>query len=52
MRLILKESFLNFNYKHYLQTLAIPMGTKIAVAVSVIFMAHIEKQPLISYKPT
>ena len=33
------------------QTLAIAMGTKMAVAFAVIFMAHIEKQLLTSYKP-
>ena len=51
MRLILKENSLKFNDKHSLQTLAIAMGTKTAVAFAVIFMAHIEKQLLTSYKP-
>jgi len=45
MRLILiKENSLQFNGKHYLQTDGIAMGTKMAVAFAVIFMAHIEKQ--------
>ena len=51
MRLILKEKSLKFNDKHSLQTLAIAMGTNMAVAFAVIFMAHIEKQLLTSYKP-
>ena len=46
MRLILKENSFKFNDKHYLQTHGIAMGTKIAVAFAVIFMAHIEKQLL------
>ena len=39
-----------FNGKHYLQTQRIAMGTKMAVAFAVIFMAHIEKQ-LTHHKP-
>ena len=35
----------------FIQTLAIAMGTKMAVAFAVIFMAHIEKQLLTSYEP-
>ena len=46
MRLILKENSFKFNDKHFLQTHGIAMGTKITVAFSVIFMAHIEKQLL------
>ena len=46
MRLILTENSFKFNDKHYLQTDGIEMGTKMAVAFSVIFMAHIEKQLL------
>ena len=46
MRLILKENSFKFNDKHYLQTHGIAMGTKIAVAFAVIFMAHIKKQLL------
>ena len=46
MRLILKEHSFKFNDKHYLQTHGIAMGTKMAVAFAVIFMAHIEKQLL------
>ena len=42
MRLILKENSFKFNDKHYLQIHGIAMGTKMAVAFSVIFMAHIE----------
>ena len=53
MRLILAENSFKFNDKHYLQTVGIEMGTKMAVAFSVIFMAHIEKQLLNAspYKP-
>ena len=53
MQLILTENSFKFNDKHYLQTDGIEMGTKMAVAFSVIFMAHIEKQLLnaIPYKP-
>ena len=46
MRLILKENSFKFNDKHCLLTLAIAMGTKMAVPFAVIFMAHIEKQLL------
>ncbi|XP_044167639.1 uncharacterized protein LOC122951676 [Acropora millepora] len=46
MPLILKENSFKFNDKHYLQTHGIAMGTKMAVAFAVIFMAHIEKQLL------
>ena len=52
MRLILEEVSFKFNDKHYLQTLAIAMATKMAVAFAVIFMALIEKQLQTSYKPT
>jgi len=54
MRLILKENSLQFNGKHYLQTHGIAMGTKMAVAFVVIFMAHIKKQLLAAspFKPT
>ena len=53
MRLILAENSFKFNDKHYLQTVGIEMGTKMAVAFSVTFMAHIEKQLLNAspYKP-
>ena len=53
MRLILTENSFKFNDKHYLQTYGIEMGTKMAVAFSVIFMAHIEKKLLNEspYKP-
>ena len=46
MKLILKENSFKFNGKHFLQTHGIAMGTKMAVAFAVIFMAHIEKQLL------
>ena len=54
MRLILKENSFQFNGKHYLQTHGIAMGTKMAVAFAVIFMAHIERQLLAAspFKPT
>ena len=48
MRLILEETSFQFNGKHYLQTHRIAMGTKMAVAFAVIFIAHIEKQLLAS----
>ena len=53
MRLILKENSFKFHDKHYLQTHGIAMGTKMAVAFAVIFMAHIEKQLLLAspHKP-
>ena len=53
MRLILKENSFQFNGEHFLQTHGIAMGTKMAVAFAVIFMAHIEKQLLASspHKP-
>ena len=43
MRAILTE---NFTDKHYVQTHGITMATKMAVAFSVIFTAHVEKQLL------
>ena len=54
MRLILKENSFQFSGKHYLQTHGIAMGTKMAVAFVVIFMAHIKKQLLAAspFKPT
>ena len=53
MRLILKENSFKFHDKHYLQTHGIAMGTKMAVAFAIIFMAHIEKQLLLAspHKP-
>ena len=47
MKLILKENLFHFNGKHFLQTHGIAMDTKMAVAFSVIFMAHVEKQLLL-----
>ena len=46
MRVILTETKLKFTNKHYVQTHGITMATKMAVAFSVIFMAHVEKQLL------
>jgi len=46
MWLILEENSFKFNEKHVLQTHVIAMGTKMAVAFSVIFMADLEKQLL------
>ena len=43
MRLILEENSFKFNEKHFVQTHGIAMGTKMAVAFSVIFMADLEK---------
>ena len=53
MKLILKENSFKFNGENYLQTHGIEMGTKMPVAFSVIFMAHIEKELLLSsrHKP-
>ncbi|XP_048589460.1 uncharacterized protein LOC125573153 [Nematostella vectensis] len=53
MGLILKENSFKFNDKHYLQTHGIAMGTKMAVAFSVIYTAHIEEEllRLSPYKP-
>ena len=53
MKLILKDNLFHVNGKHFLQTHSIAMGTKMAVAFSVIFMAHVEKQLLLSspHKP-
>ena len=48
IRLILKENSFKFNDKLYLQTHGIAMGTKMAVAIAVIFMAHIDKQLLLA----
>ncbi|XP_068692864.1 uncharacterized protein [Montipora foliosa] len=47
MKLILKENSFHFNGKLFLQTHGIAMGTKMAVAFSVIFMGHVEKQLLL-----
>ena len=46
MRLILEENSFKFNEKHFVQTHGIAMGTKMAVAFSVIFMADLEKRLL------
>ena len=42
MRLILKENSFTLNVKHFLQTDSIAIGTNMAVAFSVIFMADLE----------
>ena len=41
MQLILEENSFKFNERHFLQTHGVAMGTKIAVAFSVIFMADL-----------
>ena len=46
MRLILEEKSFKFNEKHFVQTHGIAMGTKMAVAFSVIFMVDLEKRLL------
>ena len=53
MGLVLKENSFKFNDSHYLQVHGIAMGTKLAVAFSVIFMAHLEQELLLHspYKP-
>ena len=50
MQLILTENSFKFIDKHYLQTHGVVMGSKMAVAFSVIFVAHVEKQ-LINASP-
>ena len=46
MRLILEENSFKFNERHFLQTHGIAMGTKMAVAFSVIYMADFEERLL------
>jgi len=46
MRLILEENSFKSNERHFLQTHAIAMGTKMAVALSVIYMAGFEERLL------
>ena len=50
MRLILEENSFRFNEKHLLQTHGIAMGTEMAVAFSVIFMADLEKRHGVKYR--
>ena len=50
MQLILTENSFKFTDKHYLQTHGVVMGSKMVVAFSVIFVAHVEKQ-LINASP-
>ena len=50
MQLILTENSFKFTDKHYLKTHGVAMGSKMAVAFSVIFVAHVEKQ-LINASP-
>ena len=47
MRLILKENSFKLNAKHFVQTDSIAIGTNMAVAFSVIFMADLEKRPFV-----
>ena len=53
MRLILEENSFKFNERHFLQTHGVAMGTKMAVAFSVIFMADLENRLLMAspFKP-
>ena len=44
MRLILEENSFKFTERHYVQTPGIAMGSKIAVAFSVIFMVDQEER--------
>jgi len=46
MRLILEENSFKSNERHFLQIYAITMGTKMAVAFSVIYMADFEERLL------
>ena len=50
IQLILTENSFKFTNKHYLQTHGVAMGSKMAAAFSVIFVAHVEKQ-LINASP-
>ena len=54
MRLILEENSFIFTERHYTQTHGIAMGTKMADAFSVIFMADLEEQILAAspFKPS
>jgi len=47
MRLILEENSSKLNEKHFVQTHGIAIGTKVAVAFSVIFMVDLEKRLLV-----
>ena len=53
MRLILEENSFKFIERHFLETHGVAMGTKMAVAFSVIFMADLEKRLLTAspFKP-
>ena len=53
LRLILEENYFKFNERHFIQKQGIAMGTKMAVAFSVIFMVDMEKRLLMArpYKP-
>ena len=44
MRLILDENSFKFTERHYVQTQGIALGTKMAVAFSVIFMTDLEER--------
>ena len=54
MRLILEENSFKFTERHYVQTHGIAMGTKMAVAFSVMYMADLEERLLAAspFKPT
>ena len=53
LRLILEENYFKFNEGHFIQKQGIAMGTKMAVAFSVIFMVDMQKRLLMArpYKP-
>ena len=51
MRLILEENSFKFNERHFLQTHGIAMGTKMAVAFSVIDMADFDFDSLMTLAP-
>ena len=44
--IMISSLFFKFNEKHFVQTHGIAMGTKMAVALSVIFMEDLEKRLL------
>ena len=46
MRLILEENSFKFHNRHFVQTRGIAVGTKMAVAFSIIYMADFEERLL------
>ena len=46
MRLVLEENSFKFNNRHFVQTHGIAVGTKMAVAFSIIFMSDFEERLL------